>query len=495
MNPLKKLAGQTVVYGLSSIVGRLLNWLLVPFYTIIFIQSEYGVVSTLMAYVATCLVILTYGMETGYFRFANDSKYKTSIFDTSFICLFFTSSIFVALSLFYRSNLYDFLEIKSGSYYLELLILTVAMDAITSLPFARLRQEKKASRFAIIKLVNIIINLGINLFFLLLCPYINTHYPAINIQAIWDPNLGIAYIFIAYFVASLSNIVLLLPQIKDIKIKINFSLLKRILKYSYPIFIVGLAGVLNVNFDKIAMPKLISANLDPMGQTGIYAANYKLGVLMTLFIQAFRFAFEPFFFSQGKNSKSKELYADVLKYFVIFGIVIFLSVMFSIDLVKLIIDSSYHAGLVVVPYILLANLCLGIFFTLSLWYKLTDNTIYGAYLALVGLVITISLNIYLVPLLAYQGAAYAALACFSSMMLISYIWGQRVYPIPYDLKSILLYVFIAVLIYNVGLEISFKQVLLTVLCRMILVLIFLCLVIVKENKHKKIISFFVKKCF
>lgn len=493
MNPLKKLAGQTIVYGLSSIVGRLLNWMLVPLYTIIFLKAEYGVVSSLMAYVATCLVILTYGMETGYFRYANDEKYGNKVFNTIFMCLLFTSSIFIVSTIFFSDNIYRFLEINSESHYLELLVFTVAMDALSSLPFARLRQEKKAGRFAMLKFINILINLGLNLFFLLLCPYIYEHYPAINIQYIWSPDLGIAYIFIAYFIASLSNLILLAPQMRDLNFKIDYSLLKKIFKFSLPIFIVGLAGVLNINFDKIAMPKLISPEMDPMGQTGVYAANYKLGVLMTLFIQAFRFAFEPFFFSQKKNNKSKELYADVLKYFVIFGIIIFTGVMFSIDLVKGLLDPSYHEGLAVVPYILLANLFLGIFFTLSLWYKLNDKTIYGAYLAIIGLIITIVLNLILVPIYGYIGAAYAALVCFASMMILSYIWGQKVYKIPYDLKSIGLYVSLGIIIYILGFYINFQSIYLSIFLRMLLLLVFILIVAIKEKLLKRIIDIIKKR--
>ena len=323
MNPLKKLAGETAVYGVSSILGRLLNWLLVPLYTILFATEEYGIVTNLMGYVAFVLVILTYGLETGYFRFANDETYKTKVYSTSFFSVLITSSIFLSVILLFVDPISSFLNVPNRSYYIVLLALTLALDAITALPFAKLRQEEQPLKFAFIKFCNIGINLGLNLFFLLLCPKLNTWFPNLGVTNIWNPEIGIGYIFMSMFVASLFNFILLLPDFMKIKWQFDMTLLRKVLKYASPILIVSMAAQVNLNVDKMLMPKLISNASDALSQTGIYGANFKLAVIMTLFIQAFRFAFEPFFFSQNKDENSKTLYADVLKYFVILGLLIF----------------------------------------------------------------------------------------------------------------------------------------------------------------------------
>ncbi|PKQ62127.1 hypothetical protein BZG01_18035 [Labilibaculum manganireducens] len=450
MNPLKKLAGETVIYGVSSILGRLLNWLLVPLYTSLFIPEDYGIVTNLMSYVAILLVVLTYGMETGYFRFASQEKEGDSTFSTGFISLIATSILFLIIIACFLNPLAVFFEIPANKSFIILLALTLGFDATTALPFAKLRKENRAVRYAGLKLINIGVNLGINLFFLLLCPWIYNNYPQIPITIIWNSEFGIGYIFLAIFVSSFINLLLLLPDILKVQLKLDRKLLIKILIYSSPILVVSICGTLNINLDKMIMPELIPESQNPLYQTGIYGANYKLAVIMTLFIQAFRYSFEPFFFSQAKEQNSKQVYADVLKYFVILGLIIFLGVMFYLDIVKILIDSRYHEGLGIVPYVLLANLFFGIFFSLSLWYKLTDNTRFGAYIAIIGVVITIVLNILLVPIFGYMGAAYSVLACFLVITVISYIAGQKYYPVPYDLKGILFYLLLATTIFAIS---------------------------------------------
>lgn len=481
MNPLKKLAGETVIYGLSSILGRLLNWLLVPLYTKVFFPEEYGIVTNLMSYVAILLVLLTYGMETGYFRFTSKEKDSSKVFSTGFISLLATTVFFLLLVFVLLTPISSFLNVSENKEFVVLLALTLGFDAITALPFAKLRQENKAMRYAGLKLINIFSNLGINLFFLLLCPWIYENYTNIPITEIWNPDFGIGYIFVAFFVSSFLNFILLLPDFYKVKLKFDKDLLKRILKFSAPILVVSICGMLNINLDKLVMPELIPADQNPLYQTGIYGANYKLAVIMTLFIQAFRYAFEPFFFAQAKESNSKQVYADVLKYFVIFGLLIFLGVMFYIDIVKILIDSSYHEGLGIVPYVLLANLFFGIFFSLSLWYKLSDKTRFGAYIAIIGSIITIVLNIVLVPRIGYFGAAYAVLACFATMTLISYILGQKHYPVPYDLKGILSYMLVAFILYAASTYIKLDNQWLKMLAKTPLLLVFLLIVIQFEK--------------
>jgi len=481
LNPLKKLAGETAIYGVSSIVGRFLNWLLFPIYTYIFVPDEYGIVANLMSYVALLLVLLTYGMETGYFRFANKDGKADITFSTGFISLTATTLLFWFFVLLFLKPLGQFLKISDHLYYIVLLAITLGLDAITALPFAKLRLQNKAFRYAGLKLFNIFINLGINLFFLVLCPWVHENFPNIPIQTIWNPEIGIGYIFIAYCVASVANFILLLPDFKFFKFRIHWQLLKDILSYSWPILIVGACGMININLDKMLLPKLIPAELDPMHQTGIYAANYKLAVVMTLFIQAFRYAFEPFFFAQAKEKNSKQVYADVLKYFTVFGMLIFLGVMFYLDIVKFLIKSTYHEGLSIVPYVLLGNFFFGVFYSLSLWYKLSDKTRYGALLAIIGSIITIVLNVLLVPTIGYMGAAYAVFICFILMMIVSYLLGQKYYPVPYDLKRIFLYFFVALVLYTISLQIQFDDQWLKMAAKTPLFIGFLILVIQKEG--------------
>jgi len=481
LNPLKKLAGETAIYGVSTILGRLLNWLLVPLYTNLFIPEDYGVVTKLMSYVAILLVVLTYGMETGYFRFASKEKENSNIFSTGFISLIITSILFWIAIVIFLDPLSVYFEIAENSEFIVLLALTLGFDAITALPFAKLRQENRALRYAGLKLLNIGVNLGMNLFFLLLCPWIYKNFPEFPITKIWNPEFGIGYIFLAFCVSSFLNLVLLLPDLYKIKLSLDRKLLMKILTYSSPILVVSICGMLNINLDKMIMEDLIPKSQNPLYQTGIYGANYKLAVIMTLFIQAFRYSFEPFFFSQAKEKNSKQVYADVLKYFIILGLIIFLGVMFYLDIVKILIDSRYHIGLGIVPYVLLANLFFGIFFSLSLWYKLTDKTRFGAYIAIVGSVITIVLNITLVPKFGYYGAAYAVLICFVVMTVISYIAGQKHYPVPYDLKSILFYMLLATVVFIASNYLNMQNQWLKMASKTPLLVLFVSVVLQKEQ--------------
>ncbi len=275
------------------------------------------------------------------------------------------------------------------------------------------------------------------------------YYPEGIISRVYDPSVGVGYVFIANLLASLSTLLLLMPEILSVRLEFDSSLFRKMMGYSFPILVIGLAGMVNQNIDKILIPFLIPAEQDPMFQLGIYGANYKLGVLMNMFIQAFRYAFEPFFFSRSssEDTENPKIYAIVMKYFIIFGLLIFLGMTLYIDIVKLLIPPEYHPGLKVVPIILMADLFFGIFFSASIWYKLKDRTWYGAYIALTGAVITILLNFLLIPLIGYMGSAITVFICFFIMMVINYFWGQKYYPIPYDLKRIGIYFAAAILMY------------------------------------------------
>lgn len=438
LNPFRKLIGDTAIYGISSIVGRFLNWWLVPYYMVKFAPAEYGIVANLYAYVAFFLVILTYGMETGYFRFASKSTEPEKVYSTSQGMLLFTSFFFLLLVFIFRNDFAALIGYPENPEYIWLLAVVVAIDAFTSIPFAKLRLESRPIKFAFIKIVNIVLNIGFNLFFLSLCPLIMRHFPDSPIKLIYSPDIGVGYIFIANLLASLSTLVLLYKEIFSMRFDLDKALLKQMLGYSFPILVIGIAGMVNQNIDKILIPFLIPENQNPMFQVGIYGANYKLAVLMNMFIQAFRYAFEPFFFSRSSSTATDDpkLYATVMKYFMIFGMLIFLGMTLYIDAFKLIVPMEYREGLKIVPIILLANLFFGIFFSLSIWFKLKDMTRYGAYIALIGAAITLSMNIVLIPVMGYMGSAISVLVCFFVMMVITYLWGQKHYFVPYDLKRI-----------------------------------------------------------
>jgi O-antigen/teichoic acid export membrane protein len=483
LNTYKKLASDTAIYGMSSIIGRFLNWWLVPYYSRLFLPDVFGIVTNLYSYVAFLLVFLTFGMETGYFRFASNSKNPKTVYSTTIISLFFTSLLFVFLILIFKENIANTIDYKGHAEYILWLGIVVGIDAFTAIPFAKLRLGNRPIKFAFLKLVNIGFNIGFNLFFLSLCPYLLKHNPDSFVSVIYSPEIGVGYVFISNLLANLITLLMLLPEIFDITFEFDRKLLYKMFSYSFPILIVGLAGMINQNIDKILLPFLIPEDQNPMYQVGIYGANYKIAVLMNMFIQAFRYAFEPFFFSRGKAKDDKEVHVIIMNYFVIFGLLIFLGIMLYIDIVKYVIDPKYYEGLKIVPLILLSNLFLGIYYTLSLWYKLDDKTRYGAYIALIGAAITLVLNVLLIPVIGYTGSAIAVFLCFLVMMVISYFLGQKYYPIPYDLKSISLYSGAALLFYFISifthpLPVVFKYGINTTL-----LLIFIFLIYYKEKER------------
>ncbi len=451
LNQFKKLASDTAIYGVSSIVGRFLNWWLVPYYSHLFLPSEYGVVTNLYSYMAFLLVILTYGMETGYFRYASRAEDKELVYSTSLISLFFTSLSFLLLAFAFTPSIAQGLGYVDNPEYIQWIALIMALDAFTSIPFAKLRIENRPIKFATLKVASIFVNIFLNIFFLSICPKLLAANPDSFIQHIYDPHMGVAYVFISNLASSLLLLLLLLPDLK-ISMRFNRILLREMVWYSFPILIVGVAGMVNQNIDKILLPELIANNADPMGELGIYGANYKLAVIMNMFIQAFRYAFEPFFFSQSNKDDNKRGYALILKYFSIFGLIIFLGISLFIDVFKSlhIIDESYYSGLKVVPIILLANLFLGVYYTLSLWYKLTDKTRYGAYLALIGAAVTLFVNILFIPKYSYMASAYAVLISYGVMMLLSYVWGQKHFPVDYPIKRILFYFGLSMLLFSLS---------------------------------------------
>ncbi|MHC1706764.1 MAG: oligosaccharide flippase family protein [Bacteroidales bacterium] len=449
MNPIKKLAGQTAIYGLSSILGRLLNYLLVPLYTRVFLTAEYGIITELYAYVALFFVILTYGMETAFFRFSTDEK-PEKVYSTSLISLLISSSLFIGISILFSPQISAGLGYSNHPEYISWFAIVIGLDAFTAIPFARLRQENKALRFAIIKIISIFSNILLNLFFILLCPYLLNHNPDSIIKVIYNPAIGVGYVFIANLISSILTFLLLIPQLRDIGWHFNKGLWKRMILYALPLLIMGLAGTINESFDRIMLKYLLPDRTTAMSQLGIYGACYKISILMTLFIQTFRFAAEPFFFAEFKNQDAKLTYARVMNYFIIVCGVIFLAVMVYMDVVKHFVGPDYYSGLKIVPILLMANLCLGVFYNLSIWYKLTNRTMMGAWVALIGSVLTLILNFILIPVIGYVGSAWTHLVCYSFLMITSYFLGRKYYPISYNLKKFFGYIGLALLLYAIS---------------------------------------------
>ncbi|OFX25489.1 MAG: hypothetical protein A2033_09130 [Bacteroidetes bacterium GWA2_31_9] len=466
MNQLKKLAGQTAVYGLGTIVPRVLNYLLLtPFYTYLFIESKYGIITELYAYVAFLLVLLTYGMETTYFRFSESEQNKDKVYGNALISVFSTSIIFVLLTIIFRQSIASAILYPNNSEYIVWLVIIVALDAITAIPFAKLRKQNQAGRFVLIKIVNVLINIGLNLFFFVLCPKLIAADKDSIVSIVYSKDIGVGYAFISNIASSAISMLLLLPELTKIKYEIDKVLLKRMLNYTFPLLIVGIAGMVNEVADKIFLKYLVTIpegvkdkSAYVLAQIGIYGANYKIAVLMSIFIQMFRFAAEPFFFAQAKEKNSNKTYADVMKYFIIFGLLIFLGVMLFMDIFQVFIGPAYRVGLHIVPVVLLANLFLGISFNLSIWYKLNNMTKYGAVISILAAIVTIILNILLIPSFGYTGSAWATLLCYLFMMLVSYFLGQKFYPVKYEIARIGIYFVVALAFYFIHNLLTFNQV-------------------------------------
>lgn len=451
MSVLKKLASETAIYGLSSIVGRLLNYLLVPIYTRVFAQGEYGAVAELYAWLGVLMVVFTYRMETGFFRFGTDKTERENVFSTISWTLLVTTPLFVGLMIVNKQGIVDWLQYSAHPEYVVWFALILGLDALSVVPFARLRLENKPWRFAAIKLTNIGLNIGLNLFFLLLCPYlIGQGYTFF--EKLYNPSLGIGYVFIINMVASASTLLLLLPSFFKIQFRYDTALIRKIAIYAAPLILVGFASVVNEVFDRTMLKWYLPGTLaENTAQLGIYSAVYKLAMLMSLFTQAFNYAAEPFFFSNANRSDTQEIYAQVAKMFTIVGTIAFLGIMLYLDVVKHFLGGNFREGLHVVPILLLANLSLGLYYNFAIWYKIKDKTFIGALIAIAGATITIVLNLLWIPTLGYIGSAWATLICYGFMAGAAYFIGQKYYPVPYQIGRMLLFITIAVAFYGANL--------------------------------------------
>ena len=423
MNEMKSLAKDTAIYGLSSIIGKFLNYLLVPLYTYALARTEdYGIVTNIYAWTALLLVLLTYGMETGFFRFANREDYDAkSVYKTAYLTLFSSSALFALLVILFQQPIANGLGYPDHSEFVAMMFATVAIDAFACIPFAYLRFQKRPIRFAVLKLLFVLLNIGFNLLFLVALK-----------------KNDVFYVFLSNILATGVQTLCLLPFTFPKGGRFSFPVLKDMLRYSLPLLVLGVAGIMNQTLDRILFPYLYSGP-DAQAQLGIYGACFKVAMVMMMFTQAFRYAYEPFVFAKHKDRQSVEAYADAMKYYIIFSYLIMLGVIFYLDIFRYIVASSYWEGLKIVPVVLWTYIFQGVYFNLSFWYKLTDETKWGAYFSIIGLVITFVLQIVGVPRIGYWASCGSSLVCYFCIMLLSYFIGQKKAPIPYDLKHIGLY--------------------------------------------------------
>jgi O-antigen/teichoic acid export membrane protein len=452
LNKVRKLAGQTVLYGLGSIFPKLLNFaILTPFYTRLFAPGVYGTFTELYAYVVILMVVITFGMETGFFRYAQNRESLRSVFTTSFVFVSALSVVFVIVVRLLLGPISELIKYEHKPEYIRWFSYIIAIDAVAALPFAKLRQQEKAFKFAMIKILNVIVNIGLVVFFFVIWPKLWAANPGGGINRLYDPGMGVGYVFIANLITSAIVLLMLSAELKDLRGPFDLAVMKSLVKYSFPIVIIGIAGSINEVADKILLKFWLPDSYQAMDMVGIYGANYKIAVLMTLFIQMFRYAFEPFLFARSSDSDAKSLYARILDIFFGLGLVIFLGVLFNIDIIKYYIDPDYWDGLGIVPIILLANLFLGVFYNLSVWYKINDLTKYGAWLAVGGAIITIVLNALLIPVIGYMGSAWATLACYTLMMTGSFLWGRKIYPVPYRIDRMIVNLGAALFLFGLSL--------------------------------------------
>ena len=445
---LKSLAKDTAIYGMSSIVGRFLNYLLVPLYTASLSAASggYGVITNVYSYTALLLVILTYGMETTFFRFANKTDENPhTVYTTTLVAVGTTSLAFVAAVLGFLPWVAGAMGYADHPSYIGVMAAVVALDAFQAIPFAYLRYKKRPIKFAALKLLFIFLNIALNLLYYLVLPALyKTHPDAVG--AIYDPTVGVGYAFYLNLVCTGVITFFFWRELAEARGSFSWPLLRRMLGYSWPILVLGIAGILNQTADKIMFPFLYKRGGETQ-QLGIYGAASKIAMIMAMITQAFRYAYEPFVFGKAKDRDNRETYAEAMKYFIVFTLLAFLAVMAWIDVLKHIIAPDYWSGLKVVPIVMAAEIMMGINFNLSFWYKLIDKTIWGAYFSGVGCAVLIAINVLFVPTYGYMACAWAGFAGYGTAMVLSYFVGQRHYPISYPLKDIGLYVALAAVLF------------------------------------------------
>lgn len=466
MAGLKSLAKDTAIYGASSIIGKFLNYLLVPIYTISLPASSggYGVITNMYAIVALLLVLLTFGMETGFFRFANrGDDDPTRVYSTSLLMVSGVSLAFLFLGLIFLNPIAGLLGYGDHPWYLGMMFIVITMDAIQAIPFAYLRYKKRPIKFAGLKLLFILISISLNIIYFVVLK---------------GTDVGVA--FSINLICSFVVMMGLIPEFRSFRYCFDRPLMKRMFYYSFPMLILGLAGILNQVADKIIFPFVYPDEAEASVQLGIYGATSKIAMIMAMFTQAFRFAYEPFVFGKSREKDNRQIYAQAMKFFIIFTVLAFLAVMFYLDILRYVIGRDYWEGLRVVPIVMLAEMFMGVYFNLSFWYKLTDETRWGAYFSLVACLIVVLMNIFLIPIYGYMACAWAGFTGYAVAMLLSYFVGQKKYPIAYDLRGIGCYVVLAAVLYAVGEYVPIENIVLRLTFRTLLLLLFVAYIIKRD---------------
>ena len=455
MSVYKKFLGQTAVYGISTVLSRLFNFILTPIYTKVYAKSTYGIFTNMYANASLINAVLAFGMESTYFRYLNKFEdKKQEVYNNSFLCIAFISTLFLITGLIFSTPIAAYLagkpsELADYKNYVSFFLWILFIDAICVIPFAKLRADEKAVSYSIAKFLNIGCFVGFNLVFIFLVPaIIKHHWLGADWFSSWYHEKWIGYVFLSNLIASLATFIYLLPEFLKLQFKFDKKLFGTMYSYSWPILVANLSFIVNENLDKIVLKKLLPIDIAD-GEVGIYGAVCKIAIFLSIFITAFRLGAEPFFFSHAKNENAKKTYATILHYFVIALAIIFIGLIANIDILKFFISrdakhlAEYWVGLPAIPYLLFGYVCLGIYMNLSVWYRLSDQTRFGLYISVVGAVITIVLNIVLIPRYSYMGSAWVSMLAYFVMMVLSYVLGQKYYPIPYNLKRILTYLIVS----------------------------------------------------
>ena len=492
-NRLGSLAKQTAIYGLSSIIGRFLNYMLVPIHThrMAAESGGYGIVTNLYAYTALLLVILTFGMETTFFRFSNKENVNPNkAFSTAGLSVGFVSLVFLILVSVFLKPIAGALDYALHPEFVEIMAIIVAFDAFQSILFARLRYENRPIKFMTLKLSFIVLSLLLNIFIFYVAPYLQGRFP--TIMEWYHTSYQVGYIFIANLICTTLVFLGFIPEIKKLRTGIDRDLLKEMLKYTWPILLLGLAGILNQVADKIVFKKIVPG-LEGEEQLGIYGACVKIAMIMAMITQAFRYAYEPFVFGGKRDTADKETQATVMKYFIIFTLLAFLAVVMYMPLLQYLVGADYREGLGVVPIVMMAEIFMGIYFNLSFWYKLTDETWWGAIFSGIGCAVLLAINFIFVPQYGYMACAWGGFAGYATCMVLSYFVGQKKAPIPYDLKSAFLYFAVAIALYFAQKYIHIESTVWTLVVNTALLLVFFAFICWREKDLVKGVVAFAKR--
>ncbi len=488
MKEVRKLAKQTLIYGFGTIVPRFLNYgILTFFYTRIFDKSEYGVITELYAWMVLLLIILTYGMETGFFRFAQNKEEYEKVYSTSIISLITSSLLFVLLVYIFINPFSALLNYSNNHDYIKMFAWIVAIDAICAIPFARLRKENRPVVFSIIKILNVILTIGVVLFLLKVAPVI---YESNNgwFRRVYDPDYGVGYVFLGNLVGSAATLIMLIPIIFRNKMIFYWSIWRKMLIYSVPLLIAGLSGSISDTLDKVLLRRMIGPDYG-LQTVGVYGAGYKIAVLMALFIQMFRFAAEPFFFERAKHEDAKETYAFIMKYFVIVMLFIYLIINLYISGIQFIVGADFREAMVVVPIISMAYLLYGIYVNHSIWYKLNDLTRFGIYITVIGAIVTVLMNVLLIPVYGYMASAWAHVASYGAMIVMSFIFAEKHYKVNYNMVKLVPYFIIAAGLVIFGNFYKYPN----ILVEFIINTLFIVLFVIYAQYKDQVLTVFIRK--